>query len=260
VVLIDTHCHLNDEPLVRDVPAVLARARASGVAQVIVPAYDQDSWAVVGNLQAQPGVSIALGLHPWVATAPGDLGPAAAPFYTCKLREALISSSAVAVGEIGLDYKIEKPDRSAQLTVLQSQLELAVELDLPVILHCRGAFEELHAVLRRYAPDLRGVLHAFSRGPELAQRFLDLGLTVAFGGAITRPRAKRARRSAAAVPLERIVLETDAPAIGLDGIDAVKTEPCHVRPIAAALAAARGESVERIAEVTTTNARKLFGI
>jgi TatD DNase family protein len=191
----------------------------------------------------------ALGLHPWVAHEELDLA---------RLKEALRGCGAVAVGEIGLDSKIDGPSLDVQVPVFRAQLRLARELDLPVILHCRGAFEEMLAILNEEDSELRGVAHAFSRGPELAQRFLDLGLHLGFGGTITRPRARRPRRSAEVVPLESIVLETDAPSIGLEGTAAEDVEPRHVAGVAAALAELRGLTLDTIAEATTRHARELF--
>jgi TatD DNase family protein len=250
--LIDTHCHLYSEPLSRDPAAAVARARDAGVRDIVVPAYDLASWRDVRDLAvAHDGVHPALGLHPWVAGEPLDGG---------SLHEALVQARAVAIGEIGLDYKIDGPDRARQREVFVLQVDLARELDLPVILHCRGAFEDMLAILEERAGGLRGVVHAFSRGPDLMRRFVALGLFIAFGGAVTRPRAQRAQKSAAKVPLDRLLLETDAPAIGLDGVDAEDAEPRHVREIAAAVAALRGLEPLAIAEITTFNARELFRI
>jgi TatD DNase family protein len=103
-------------------------------------------------------------------------------------------------------------------------------------------------------------VHAFSRGPELARRLVDLGLHIAFGGAVTRPKAKRARRAAVAVPDDRILLETDAPSIGLEGVPAEAVEPLHVAAVAETLAALRGTTPAAVAEQTTANARRLFGV
>lgn len=252
--LIDTHCHLYDDPLGRDPDAVLARARAAGVTRVIVPAWNRESWAATAALAGRDGVLPALGLHPWAAHEPLD---------TVRLRDELQACGAVAVGEIGLDALVEDADLPQQIRVLTAQLRLALELGLPVLLHCRGAFEDLIRVLREHGfgagPDgPRGVVHAFARGPELAARFLALGLHLAFGGAVTRP-GSRARRSAVTTPSARLLLETDAPAIGLHDVEPAQVEPRHVREVAAALADLRGEPPERIAEVTTANARALFG-
>jgi len=250
--LIDTHCPLFMEPLADRPTDVLARAHDAAVKTLVVPAYDVDSWSLVRQLAtAYDNVHPALGLHPWVADQQLDVP---------RLRDELQQSGAVAVGEIGLDYKITSVDRARQREVLTRQLQLAVDLGLPVILHCRGAFDDLFAILGDTTGSLRGFMHAFTRGPELAQRCLDLGLYLGLGGAITRPQAKRSRRSAQVVPLASVVLETDAPSIGLDGVLPEQTEPCHVRDIAAALAELRGQPLETVAEVTTRNARELFGI
>jgi len=262
VQMIDTHCHLNHEPLGDDPGAVLARASARGVDRVIVPAYDMASWPAVLDLAARdwPGVEIhaAMGLHPWVVH---EQYPAGTPADRREAVAAAIASAArtvVAVGEIGLDTKIDEPALDLQLPVLRTQLELAADLDLPVILHCRGAFEELLGEIDRFGGRLRGILHAWSRGPELAGRFTKAGLLLGLGGTVTRPRAKRVRRTAEILPLDHFVLETDAPSIGLDGILPEETEPQHVADVAAALAALRGETIETIAEATTHNACRLF--
>lgn len=250
--LVDTHCHLFMEPLGRDVAPPLQRARAAGVDRVIVPAYDEASWAEVAALADEDGVFVAYGLHPWVAV--DDLN-------TERLATLLGGPSVVAVGEIGLDFALSGLDRQRQVYVLSRQLELARDLDLPVILHCRKAFDELVKVLQRHGSTLRGVVHAYTRGPTLARQLTEqLGLHLAFGGAITRPRATRARRSAEVVDLDRVMLETDAPSIGLDGVDPEDTEPRHVAPVAAALAALRGLEVDEVAVVTTRNAEALFGL
>ena len=252
MTLIDTHCHLTFPPLCEDLAGVLDRATGAGVTRIVVPAYDPPSWRQVHDLaSAHPGVvHPALGVHPWVADQSFDLDDLAG-----HLRD----SKAVAVGEIGLDGQIESPAMPVQVAVLERQLELARDLDLPVILHCRGAFEELIGILERFSPRLPGVVHAFSRAPELARRFLRLGLALGIGGAVTRPRAVRARETAATVPLECLLLETDAPSIGLDGVDPIAAEPRHVRDIAASIAELRGLEPADVAQATTANARKLFG-
>jgi TatD DNase family protein len=250
VELWDTHCHLTLAPLAADVEGALRRARAAGVAHVVVPAFDRESWDDVAALAGRTGLHAAIGLHPWVAGA---------ALERAALERAIDRGRGVAVGEIGLDFKIEGADRERQVAALELQLDVAVARDLPVLLHCRGAFEELLAIVGARQGRVRGVLHAFSRGPEIARRFLDLGLCLAFGGAITRPAATRARKSAAFAPADRLLLETDAPSIGLDGVAPAATEPRHVREIAAALAALRGVGLDEIAEVTSANARRLFG-
>ncbi|MCP4198089.1 MAG: TatD family hydrolase [Proteobacteria bacterium] len=247
---VDTHCHLNFPPLAGGLPAILQRARARGVTRVVVPAYDRASWDVVIDIAARhEKLYPALGLHPWVADEAIDFQ---------ELEAYLKKNDAVAVGEIGLDFKVVSVGRERQIEALNRQLEMAVRLDLPVLLHCRGAFQELLAILDTYRGRLKGVVHAFSRGPELAKMFVDRNMHVAFGGAVTREGAKRARRSAIAVPSNRLLLETDAPSIGLDGVEPENVEPHHVADIASALAELRGETVEKVARSTSENARDLF--
>ncbi len=250
VELIDTHCHLSFAPLSTDLDGVINRAAKAGVSRIVVPAYDLVSWQQIAQLcSLRAGVLPAFGLHPWQADQELDLQ---------HLHDLLVAHRAVAVGEIGLDYKIDSPDRQRQRSVLIAQLQLAVDLGLPVLLHCRGAFDDLIELVQPFLPRLKGVVHAYSRGPELARRLLELGLYLGFGGAITRPRARQARRSAELVPLERIVLETDAPSIGLAGVPPEQTEPWHVVEVARALAEIKGIKLAEICEWTTRNADVIF--
>jgi TatD DNase family protein len=254
--MIDTHCHLYMPPLSADVPAVIDRARARGVTDIVVPAYDRASWDDMAAFATMANVHTAYGLHPWLAHEPLPGGGSDA--FLGALASRLDATAAVAIGEIGLDTKITSSGLREQMPLLEAQLQLAVDRDLPVILHCRGAFEELLGAVAAHGGRLRGVVHAFSRGPELGQRILAAGLHVAFGGAVTRPRAKRPRRSALRLPLAGLLLETDAPSIGLDGIPPERAEPAHVAEVAAALAAIRDCEVGEIAAATTANARTLF--
>jgi len=253
VKLFDSHCHLFMPPLGSDTEEVLGRARAAGVERLMVPAVDLASWDPIRELADLPGVYTALGLHPW---------DAAQGIEEQSLRDMLVAARAVAIGEIGLDSKADGSPMILQEQVLTAQLELALDMDLPVILHCRGAFDEMLHLLSGppFSGRLRGVLHAFSRGPELAARFVDLGLHLSFGGAVTRPGASRAARSAAFVPADRFLLETDAPSLGLQGVESGDSEPAHVSMVASAMAIHRRCSPEEIAQTTWNNASRLFGI
>jgi len=287
--LTDTHCHLFKDPLTWDIKGVLDRARGAGVHDVVVPAYDLASWGVVRELASIDGVHPALGLHPWIAnhlvtedeptekrtagvlpkiwdvrTKGGGATDALEPLSLSEFRDRLANeiaeSKAVAIGEIGLDFMIERPTPRGQFPILTTQLELAAELDLPVLVHCRNGWELLVSALQPFAGRIRGVLHGYTRPPELAAPFLRIGFYVGIGGALTRETAVRTRRSAAELPLDRIVLETDSPSVGLDGIDPGRTEPCHVRNVAETMAEIRGTTVEEIAEATSNNVHQLFRI
>ncbi len=256
--LIDTHCHLYMTPLDKDLKAVQARAKARDVAQIIVPAYDQASWDLMAPYEMDPDLHTAYGIHPWLAHEMPEAAQRDEAMAALGVR--LDKTSPVALGEIGLDTKIETSGLVEQLPLLEAQLQMAVERGLPVILHCRGAFEEMLKALEPHQGKICGVLHAFSRGPDLGNRFIEAGLHIALGGSITRPTAKRPRKSALRLPLERIVLETDAPSIGLHGVFPAEAEPAHVADVAAALAQIRDRSIGHIANVTTANARELFNL
>jgi TatD DNase family protein len=245
--LFDTHCHLTD---IEDPDAALAAAQAAGVGSLLTCGYHGESNQAVCELrQRHPGLPIALGLHPWFADEP------VAPVLRVIERQ-----RPVAVGEAGLDLWADPPPaaRERQLEVLEAQLELATRLALPVTLHSRKAVAELLGVLRNH-PEVRGALHAFSGSYEQARSFVDLGYFIGVGGAVTRGRAKRVRRCAAALPLDAILLETDAPAIGLDGVEPPHVRPAHLPRVAAALAELRGEHVEQIEQQTDANAIRLYG-
>jgi TatD DNase family protein len=246
----DTHCHLDTPPLGGRAPQVMDDARTAGVERVLAVAYDRASLASLADLRCLPGVVIAAGQHPWVAHEDLERN---------ELADQLSRLGAVAVGEIGLDFRYDKaPSRERQIAQFTWQLELAVDLNLPVSLHVRGAFDEMLTLLKRFHPRLRGAVHAFSRGPDLARRFCALGLHIAFGGTLTQSRAHAAHEAARAVPLDRLLVETDAPAIAVQPVPAQAVEPRHVALVGQTLARLRGESVESMARATTENARELF--
>ncbi|MBN2340469.1 MAG: TatD family hydrolase [Deltaproteobacteria bacterium] len=250
MLLIDTHAHLNFQPICKHVDDVLTRAYRRGVHRILLPSYDSASWESVAALAGHRSVFPAFGLHPWKAEESLDVD---------TLKNYLTKYQAVAIGEIGLDFHVEVFDKPRQIDVFTRQLDMAVSLDLPVMLHCRGAFMEMLDILDAFGGNVRGVIHAFSRGPDMADAFLKRGVYIGFGGAITRENARRARHSAVHVPLEKIVLETDCPSIGLEGVLPEQVEPMHVADVAAALATLRDTDVDDIAKVTTANAVSLFG-
>jgi len=228
----------------------MAAARAQGVEHVLAVAYDRASLPTVPPLAGLPGVVIALGQHPWVAHE--ELG-------RDELAALIKDNRAVAVGEIGLDFRHQQAaPRERQLAQLTWQLELAVDLGLPVSLHVRGAFDEMLAVLGRFRPRLRGAVHAFSRSAALAERFVAMGMHIAFGGAVTQESARAAHAAALAVPLDRLLVETDAPAIAVRGCPAEEVGPRHAAQVGRALAALRGLAPDELDRLTTDNARRLF--
>jgi len=251
--LFDSHCHLTDPPLAQDLKGVMQRAASSGVEGFMVPGYDLVSSRTACRLaSANSSIHAAVGLHPAWLTPATDFSPE--PFrQLARLREP------VAIGEIGLDYVLKNYSSSRQAEVLRAQLELAMVLSLPVIIHCRRAFEPLYRILREF-PKVVGVLHAYGGGPQLAEKFLSLGYYIGFGGGLTRPQARKVRETAQIVPPERILLETDAPYIGSHTVAKGESEPQNVLAVAKSLAELRGWSLSETAAMTTANTFALFNL
>ena len=254
--IIDTHCHLTDLPLKNNLDEVIQRAEIAGVDRFVVPGYDLASSRAACRLAAaSPAIKAAIGLHPaWLGTAEAKTGFSPEPFrQLARLRHP------VAIGEIGLDYALADYSAAVQADVLETQLELAALLSLPVIIHCRRAFEPLYLSLRKF-PGVIGVIHAYGGGPKLVEKFLDSGYYIGFGGGVTRPHARKVRETARIVPDDRILLETDAPYIGSHTVLKGESEPKDCLAAAQALAELRGLSLAEIVALTTANAASLFKI
>jgi len=252
-VLIDSHCHLDAPEFDPDRPAAIARAREAGVAAQIVPAVTAASWAKLREVCATaPGLHPAYGLHPMYL---GDHDPA----HLVELRDWIEREKPVAVGECGLDYFVEGLDPDAQQSYFDGQLALAREFDLPVIVHARRAVDAVVASIKRVG-GLRGVVHSFSGSPEQARQLWKLDFMIGLGGPVTYERARRLRRLAADMPLEFLLLETDAPDQPDAGIRGQRNEPARLAEVCGAIAALRGVAAEKVATATAENARRLFGL
>lgn len=247
--LIDTHAHLEMAQFEPDRAEVIARAKGQGI-QVITVGIDLGSSREAIALAEEFDLYAAVGVHPHEARRYPDLEGLKA-----ELRELAAHPRVVALGEMGLDFYRNYSPREAQLKVLKAQLELAQELKKPVILHDRKADEELLKLLEEYRP--QGVVHSFSSSLEVAERLLELGLYLGFSGPLTFPRARQ-RAVAAAVSLERILLETDAPFLTPAPHRGKRNEPAYVHHVAEALAALQQRSLDEVCQVTTANAVRLF--
>ena len=262
-MLFDTHCHLDAAEFNEDRDDVAMAALASGVAHLLVPAVDvQNFLAVRECCQHYPGCLPAYGIHPLRAAA-ADEGDIA------RLREWLTSQSAqafpepMAVGEIGLDYYWPESDVFRQEYFFVEQLKIAGSMDLPVLLHVRRAVDPVLKCLRR-SQVRRGIAHAFNGSQRQAEELIAMGFLLGFGGAMTYPGSARIRRLAATLPLDAIVLETDAPDsppvwLGRNGGNRRNT-PDQLPKIAAVLAELRGMPVDELIQATTTNARRCLGL
>ena len=250
--LYDSHCHLDAAEFEADRDAVLARARAAGVTRQLLPAVDRESWDRIRDLCArEPGLRPAYGLHPMFLEHH-------APDHLQALGDWLERERPAAVGECGLDYYVEGLDQDEQQRYLDGQLALARDLDLPVVLHARRAVDAIIASLRRVG-GLRGVVHSWSGSEEQARQLFSLDFSLGIGGPVTYERAKRLRRTVADMPLEFLLLETDAPDQPGHGHRGERNEPAHLTQVLAEVAKLRGMPEAAVAEATTANALRLFG-
>lgn len=250
-MLIDTHCHLDFPDFDADRAAVIARAQAAGVDQIVVPAITVDNFQRVLNLAASsPRFHPALGLHPCFPHGPdADLA---------ALAQTLQDHQVVAVGEVGVDFRPGQAAAEVQLPLLEQQLQLARQHELPVLLHVVRAHDQVLKLLRRYQLPRAGIVHAFSGSEQQAREYAKLGFKLGFGGAISYGRAQKLRRLAAELPLEWLVLETDAPDMPLEQHRGQPNEPARVAEVAGLIAQLRKQSLEQIAEVTTATAQQLL--
>lgn len=252
-MLIDSHIHLDAPEFDPDRAAVIEAARAGGVTRFILPAVELANCQTVHELALSlPGSACAFGIHPLYVDRAEDADIE-------RLRVRLAAGGAVAVGEIGLDGFEPEPDPVRREWFLAEQLKLARALDLPVILHVRRAQDRVLKYLRRHRVR-GGIAHAFNGSVQQAQAFIDLGFKLGFGGAMTYSGSSRIRALAASLPLESIVLESDAPDIPPAWAPNARNVPANVARFAAELAALRNESLERICAITSANVSQVLGL
>jgi TatD DNase family protein len=255
--MIDTHCHLDRPEFDRDRGEALARARAAGVTDLIVPAVGPDGWEALAALAAAtPGVHFGLGIHPQLLP---ELDARGDDRRLADLDAALSRGGAVAVGECGLDGGAAQAGApmDRQIAVLRGHLALARRHRLPVVLHALRALDPLLALLREEPLPAGGVLHSYSGSAEQVPPFADLGLHFSFAGAVTYARARRPLLAARAVPPGRLLVETDAPD-QTPRPHRGRNEPAHLPWIAEAVAAAIGGPAAELDARTSEAARALF--
>ncbi len=252
-MLIDSHSHLDASEFDPDRAQVLARARAAGVTRQIVPAVGAAGWEKLRDLCAtEPGLYPAYGLHPMFLAEHR-------PEHLPLLREWIERERPVAVGECGLDFFVEGLDAEQQSLYFDGQLRLARDFELPVIVHARRAVDAVIAAIRRFGP-LRGVVHSFPGSADQAKRLYELGFLVGLGGPVTYERANRLRTLAATLPIDCLLLETDAPDQPDSGHRGQRNEPARLTTVRDTIAALRGVEPDVLARATTANAERLFGL
>lgn len=250
-MMIDSHCHFDDTSFDPDRDQAWQRAEAVGVTALVLPAVSAANWPrIQATAQDYRHAYASFGLHPVFQAEhrPAHLG---------ELERWLADYPAVAVGECGLDYFVEGLDSGEQESYFSAQLAIARGADLPVIIHARRAVDPVLKQLRRF-PGLRGVVHSFSGSEQQAQQLIDLGFYLSFGHPVTYSRAKRLHRLVAQLPLQRMMLETDAPDQPGAAHRGERNEPAYLPEVLQCVARLREESESEIAAVTARNAIELF--
>jgi TatD DNase family protein len=255
-MLIDTHCHYNHEAFDADRAEAITRARAAGVERAVVIGYDLASseWAV-RLAEEFPELWAAVGIHPNDAAQ-------ATPEGLQQLEAMARHPRVVAIGEIGLDFHWNVEPRECQEAAFQVQARLARRLGLPIILHTRESDRDVVAMLEAEGGEWRGILHCFGGDPEVGRRALNVGLHLGLGGVLTFKNARQLQETVKTLPLDRIVLETDAPYLTpMPHRGRVKrNEPCFLPFVARQLASLKGLSEEQVAATTTANAQTVFNL
>lgn len=246
-MLVDTHCHLDAAEFDADRAEVAAAAARGGVGRIVIPAVERANFGAVASVcRDYPGCAAAYGIHPMYVDRAREEDLDA-------LRETVRREQPAAIGEIGLDHFAEPRDDARQDFYFSAQLQIARDNDLPVLLHVRRAIDPVLKALRRCRVN-GGIAHAFNGSRQQADEFIKLGFKLGFGGAMTFPRASRIRELAASLPIDAIVLETDAPDIPPEWLSGARNTPDQLARIARTLAELRGVAVEAVAEATTCNA------
>lgn len=252
-MLIDTHCHLDVAEFDLDRDQVLAQARAAGVNRLLVPGIHAAGWqGLIDLCRREEGLFPALGLHPVFLERhqAEDL---------IELERLIAIVRPVAVGEIGLDFFLPDLDRAQQQVLFEEQLKLAAHAKLPVVIHARKSHDPVIDCLRRIRVR-GGIAHAFSGSIQQAHQYLDLGFKLGFGGMLTFERSSRLRALAKALPLDALVLETDAPDLTVAAHRGERNSPAYLPDVLLALSQVRGQDPEYLAAQTSHNALTVFDL
>ncbi len=268
----DSHCHFDFVEFNADRAALWQACNAQGITHLLMPGVTPDQWQTAAQLCAQyAGLFYAAGIHPhWIEQQPwfktdkeNLLDNAVQEKIAMLIQHEFIHSAnahaahCVAVGECGLDKMISTP-LALQQQLLTLHIEVANQLHKPLIIHCVRAHNELIALLKKNKPEAGGVIHAFSGSYEVGQQYVDLGFYLGVGGTITYERAQKTRAAVTKIPLEFLVLETDAPDMPLHGKQGQRNSPEYIPQVAQVLADLRGVTAHAIAEATNRNTMRLF--
>ncbi len=252
-MITDSHAHIYFDSFDSDREAVLARAREAGVTRMLLVGTNVSTSEQCFELaRGAAGVFPTAGIHPHDAAEADDAARA-------RIAELCRRDECVAVGETGLDWFKNFSPRAEQLANFRWHLELALELDKPVIVHCREAHEDVLELLREHR-GVRGVMHCYTYGPEELAPYLELGLFISYSGVVTFPKNEANRAAALATPLERLLVETDCPFLAPQSRRGSRNEPAYCREVLAQLARLRGVELDELARITSDNATRLFAL
>ena len=251
-MFIDSHAHIQLSQFNGDRDAVLKRAHEAAITTILVIGFDMEtSLGAVELAEKHTQIYATVGMHPHDAK---DLTPDALKTF----RELAAHPKVIALGEMGLDYYRNLSPRPLQKKAFETQLDLAEEMQMPIIIHNRDAYMDILPILEARQGKIRGVLHCFTGDVELMHRSLEVGFHIGIGGIVTYPNAKGVQTVAKEVPEDRLLIETDCPWLTPQFRRGKRNEPAYVRSVAEKIADLRGTSVETIGEVTTENFQKLF--
>lgn len=250
-MIIDSHCHIDFADFDNDRQQVIERAMASGVSQMIVPGVQQNSWSRIRDYCQQFDIlHPCYGLHPYFIEqhTPADLD---------LLRNWLEENTAVAVGECGLDFFLKELDRQQQQFYFEQQLQIALEFNLPVVVHARKSTEAVIDAIKK-RPGLRGMIHSYSGSYEQAIKLINLNFYLSFGGPVSFEKATRLRKLVQSLPIESLLVETDAPDQAGQNAAGQRNEPAFIREVVATIATLHQLDFDEVAQITRENANQLF--
>lgn len=251
-MIFDTHAHYDDSQFEKDRDMVLASMPELGVGTIVNVSASYDSCRrAVALAEKYPFVYAAVGIHP------DEVGALNEETFA-EMKKLFQHKKVVAVGEIGLDYYWDNEPHDVQQEWFIRQVELARELDLPVLIHSREAAADTMYVMKTYAQGLRGVIHCYSYSREMAEEYVKMGFYIGIGGVVTFKNAKKLKEVAEAVPLKRIVLETDCPYMAPEPFRGRRNQSSYLRYVAEKIAELKDISTEEVIAVTEENARKLY--
>ncbi len=253
-VLIDSHCHLDDERLLADEKNVLLKAKEHGVELLVTIGTDERTSAAAAQIASRhPGrIYHTVGGHPSDVDRFGEA-------ELIEIERLAKETKPKAIGEIGLDYYHDS-NREKQVVVFERMINLARSLSLPIVIHDRDAHEDIHRILSEKAKGLKIMMHCYSAGPSFVDRFMDLGCLFSIAGPVTFKNGQSIRDAVAKIPMDRLVVETDSPYLTPHPFRGQRNEPAYVKFTAQKVAEVKGVSLEELAQATTQNAKSFFGI